>query len=185
MSGQIAVIYTGPLTDVAIVFAEAASHIATHVRTARLPGDDDREPRAGPEANLSYLEWADGIAFGTPAGANGPATALMGFLDSSEPLWKTGRLHDKAVTVFTDEPERMAPDSILHPIYDALYRWGAVIVGPRYFDLSTNKPGQSAEPGTTPVSGERLIAAQYRAHRLSRLASVLAEDRRRRETLQM
>lgn len=185
MSGHIAVIYTGRLTDVAIALAEAASHIATQVRTARLPGADDRETNAEPQANLSYLEWADGIAFGTPAGTSGPASALMGFLDSSEPLWKNGRLYDKAVTVFTDEPERMAADSILHPIYNSLYRWGAVIVGPRYFDLGADKPAQPPEPGTTPVSGERLRAAQYRGHRLARLASVLAEERGRRETLQL
>jgi multimeric flavodoxin WrbA len=120
-----------------------------------------------------------GIAFGTPAGTTGPATALMGFLDSSEPLWKNGRLYEEAVTVFTDEPERMAADSILHPIYDALYRCGAVIVESRYFDLGPEKPAQPAEPGTTPVSGERLKAAQSRAHRLARPASVLAEDRGR------
>jgi NAD(P)H dehydrogenase (quinone) len=185
MSGHVAVIYTGRLTEVALVVAEAASHIATEVRTARLPGADDRETGAEPEANLSYLEWADGIAFGTPAGTNGPASALMGFLDSSEPLWKNGRLYDKAVTVFTDEPERMAADSILHPVYDALYRWGAVIVGPRYFDLSLDKPVQPAEPDSTRLSDERLRAARYRAHRLARLASVLAEERGRRETLQL
>ena len=48
----------------------------------------------------------------------------MRFIASTEPLWSSGRLYDKAVTVFTDEPEHFAPDSVLHPIYDALYQWG-------------------------------------------------------------
>lgn len=106
----------------------------------------------------------------------------MQLLNSSEPLWKSGRLHDKALTVFTDPPECMAPDFILHTIYDHLYRWGAVIVGPRDFDLSLD-----TAPGTEgmPLSGPRLWAAHDRAHRLTRVASVLAEERGRRESLQL
>lgn len=182
MSGRIAVIYSGDLADVANAFAEGAAHVATQVRTARLSDGDDPAAGHATPADLSIIEWADGIAFGTPGYETGPAPALMRFLDSSEPLWKSGRLYDKAVTVFTDEPERMAADSILHPIYDHLYRWGAVIVGPRDFDLSL-----VTAPATegTPLSGPRLRAAHYRAHRLTRLASVLAEERGRRESLQL
>jgi hypothetical protein len=44
------------------------------------------------------------------------------FIESTEPLWSSGRLYDKAVTVFTDEPEYFAPDSVLYLIYDALYQ---------------------------------------------------------------
>ena len=185
MSGHIAVIYSGDLASVANAFAEGAAHVATQVRTARLLDDHDPGASPEPQANLSHLEWADGIAFGTPAHQGGPAPELMRFLDSSEPLWKTGRLYDKVVTVFTDEPERMAPDSILHPIYDALYRWGAVIVGPRDFDLSLDTRPERPAPGGSAVTGPRLRAAQYRAHRLARLASVLAEERVRRESLQL
>jgi NAD(P)H dehydrogenase (quinone) len=161
--------------------------VATQVRTARLGDLDEAEAAsAHPQADLSKLEWADGIAFGTPAGQGHPAPALMEFLDSSEPLWRNGRLYDKAVTVFTDQPEHMAPDSILHPIYDALYQWGAVIIGPRYSDLSWGAESDSPHTASHPtLPGPRLRAAQYRARRLSRLASVIAEEHGRRARLQL
>lgn len=111
-----------------------------------------------------------------------PAPALMGFIEATEPLWSSGWLHDKVVTVFTDEPEHFAPDSVLHPIYDALYHWGAVIVGPRAFELASDaqrRHGVSESGG--PLSASRLKSAQYRARRLARIAGVLADERERRE----
>lgn len=184
MSGNIVVIYAGDLTGVAQAFAEAAGHAAAAVRVARL--DDGEAGDTPDELRWRQLEWADGIAFGTPGGGHGPAPVLTRLIERSEPLWSSGRLYDKAVTVFTDEPERMAADSILHPLYDALYRWGAVIVGPRYVDLGGEPPsgGPPLESGSS-LPPSRLRAAQYRAHRLARLASVLAEDRFRRARLQL
>lgn len=180
MSGHIAVIYAGDIAPVANVFAEAASHFATRVQMAHLD-DDTAGGSTAAAAHIPLLEWADGIAFGTPSSSETPAPALMKFLDSSERLWRSGRLYDKVVTVFTDQPQRMAPDSILHPIYDALYRWGAVIIGPRDFDLPSE--AQPRTPHSQPSAPER--AARYRAYRLSRLTSVIAEDRIRRESLQL
>ena len=185
MSGRIAVIYTGDLAAIADVFAEAAGHVATQVRTARLGDIDETKTSAHRQADLSQLEWADGIAFGTPVAHGRPARALMDFLASSEPLWGSRRLYDKAVTVFTDEPERMAPDSILHPIYDALYQWGAVIIGPRYTDLSWGARSDPQAASHPPLPGPRQQAAQYRARRLSRFASLIAEERGRTARLQL
>lgn len=106
-----------------------------------------------------------------------PAPALMQFIESSEPLWGSGRLHDKAVTVFTDEPEHFAPDSVLHPIYDALYRSGAVIIGPRGFELELDARTRGLQTGSgSHLPAPRLRSIQYRALRLARLAGVLAEE---------
>ena len=185
MSGYIAVIYSGDLGHVANAFAEAASQIATETRTARLLDHADIAAAVEAGADFSLLEWANGIAFGTPSHTLQPDPALMRFLQGSEPLWTNGRLYDKAVTVFTDEPERRAPDAILHPIYEALYRWGAVIIGPRDFDLTLLPTLSSRDVGTAAMTGVRLRAAQYRAHRLARFASVLCEERSRRAELQL
>jgi len=92
MSGRIAIIYSGDLADVAGAFADGAAHVATQVRTARLADGDDAAARRETRADLSLLEWADGIAFGTPGHEGGPAPELMHLLDSSEPLWNSGRL---------------------------------------------------------------------------------------------
>ena len=160
MSANVAVIYTGGLVAVAEAFGEAAGHFGA-VRVLRVAGGAQR---GHAQAGLGDLEWADGIAFGTSAGEGAPAPELMRFIESSRPLWTSGRLYAKAVTVFTDEPEHLAPDSVLHPVYDALYRWGAVIVGPKAFELKREaRPGRPLAGSTSPLPAPRLRSAQYRA----------------------
>jgi NAD(P)H dehydrogenase (quinone) len=185
MSANVAAIYAGDLGSVAEAFGEAAQHLSAEVRlltVADAGGAGVGSLHA--EASLRDLEWADGIAFGTPVGDGAPDPALMGFIEGSEHLWSSGRLYEKAVTVFTDEPEHLAPDSVLHPIYDALYRWGGVIVGPRGFELEASADPQPAAARSS-LSAGRLRSAQYRARRLARLADVLAQERARREGLEL
>jgi multimeric flavodoxin WrbA len=183
LSANIVVIYSGALRDVAERFGEAAEHLSACVRVLWVPGDERSEGGgAHPDARFGDLEWADGIAFGTPVGDGHPAAALTGLIEATDPLWSSGWLHDKVVTVFTDEPEHFAPDSGLHPIYDGLYHWGAVIVGPRAFELASDaqrRHGVSESGG--PLSASRLKRAQYRARRLARIAGVLADKRERLE----
>lgn len=177
MSPNIAVIYTGDLQQVATAFGEAAEHMSARVRLRRV-SEDENDASAGLQANFEDLHWADGIAFGTPLGPGHPAAELMAYIEATEPLWSMGRLHDKVVTVFTDEPEQFSPDSVLHPIYDALYHWGAVIVGPRAFDLTLDTHAQHrVSASTEPISEPRLKSTQYRAHRLARIAGLLADER--------
>jgi NAD(P)H dehydrogenase (quinone) len=187
MSGNVAVIYAGDLTGLAEAFGEAAAHLATQVRLVRVAEPNGIGHSGGdPGVGLGDLEWADGIAFGTPIGDRAPAPALMRFIHSTEPLWSSGRLYDKAVTVFTDEPEHLAPDSVLHPIYDALYQWGAVIVGPRAFELELIEHSPYAVPESrSSLSVPRLRTAQHRAYRLARVAGVLADERHRKERVML
>lgn len=187
MSGNVAVIYAGDLAAMAEKFVEAAAPLAARVRLLRVSGGEiDQRAGGDPRGGLDDLEWADGIAFGTPLGDGAPAPALMRFIASTEPLWSSGRLYDKAVTVFTDEPEHFAPDSVLHPIYDALYQWGAVIIGPRAFELALDAHQSDSVPGPSSAPpAARLRTARYRAVRLTRLAGVLADERHRRERLEL
>ena len=187
LSANIAIIYIGGLSDVAQAFGQAAEQLSARVRLLRVSGvEDDPSGGAHREANFDDLEWADGIAFGTPLGQGHPAPELMAFIEGTEALWNSGMLHDKVVTVFTDQPEHFAPDSVLHPIYDALYHWGAVIVGPRAFELELDtRPNRSVAGSASSLPAPRLKAAQHRAARLARLAGVLADERRRRERLEL
>ncbi len=110
----------------------------------------------------------------------------MSFVEGTEPLWSNGGLYDKVVTVITDGPEHFAPDSVLHPIYDALYHWGPVIVGPRAFDLALDaqfRHGFVESEGL--LSAARLRTAQYRGRRLAAMANVLAAERSRRDRSQL
>jgi NAD(P)H dehydrogenase (quinone) len=54
-----------------------------------------------PTATLSDLEWADGVAFGTPTRFGNVAAQLKMFLDEAGELWQRGELINKVVTSFT------------------------------------------------------------------------------------
>ena len=183
MSGNLAIVYSTGTDAVAQAFGDAAAGLAADVRVLWVPDDEDHQRRgAHPIAAFDDVRWADGIAFGRPLGDGRPAVALMRFIEGMEPLWISGWLNDKVVTVFTDRPEQIAPDSVLHPIYDVLYRWGAVIVGPRAIELALDaRPASSVLEHPSPLPAARLRTAQYRAARLARLAGVLADERHRHE----
>jgi len=162
MSARILIAYCGDLGEVAQAFAEGARPHSAEVRIGEL----EVLLRGEGEAAFRELEQCDAVAFGMPADAGAPAAEMMRLLELTEPLWESGRLHDKVVTVFTDHPETPAPDAVIFPVYSALYHWGAVVVGPRDFEL--------------PRAGEsdaRLSAARYRGRRLARLAGVLVAER--------
>jgi multimeric flavodoxin WrbA len=162
MSVRILIAYCGDLGEVAEAFAEGARPHSGEIRIAEL-GDLLRDEG---KTALRELERCDAVAFGLPADPEAPAADMMRLLELSEPLWASGRLHDKVVTVFTDHPQIPAPDAVIFPIYSALYHWGAVVIGPRDFEL----PGAA-----TPDA--RLIAARYRGRRLARLAGTLEAER--------
>jgi hypothetical protein len=109
----------------------------------------------------------------------------MRFIESTRPLSSSGTLSEKATTVFTDEPERMAPESLLDPIYDTLYNWGAMIVGPREFELEQEGRPEVASDNPPPLSTARLSATRYRAFRLARVAGELADDHVRQSRLEL
>ncbi len=54
-----------------------------------------------PEAALGDLEWADGIAFGTPTRFGNTTAQLRNFLDQTGPLWAKGALSGKIAAFFT------------------------------------------------------------------------------------
>jgi multimeric flavodoxin WrbA len=162
MSARILIAYCGDLSEIAEALAEGARPHSREVRIAELDillRDDGR-------AALRELELCDGVALGTPGDAGAPAAEVMRLLELTERWWASGRLHDKVVTVFTDRPQVPASDEVIFPIYSALYHRGAIVVGPRDFEL----PGVG-EPDA------RLAAARYRGRRLARLAGALAAQR--------
>lgn len=162
MSARILIAYCGELSEVAEALAEGAAPHSREVRIAEL----DVLLRDDGKAALRELELCDGVALGTPGDAGAPAAEVMRLLELTERLWASGRLHDKVVTVFTDRPQIPAADAVIFPIYSALYHWGAIVVGPRDFELP-----HAGEPDA------RLTAARYRGRRLARLAGTLADER--------
>ena len=86
------------------------------------------------------------------------AADMMRLLELSEPLWASGRRRQGRHRVHRPSTDT-GSGAVIFPIYSALYHWGAVVIGPRDFEL----PGPA-----TPDA--RLIAARYRGRRLARLA---------------
>jgi NAD(P)H dehydrogenase (quinone) len=82
-----------------------------------------------PEASLEDLEWADGIAFGTPTRFGNVAAQLKVFLDLAGELWRRGVLVDKVATSFTSsQTEHGRRESTILALNNTLYHWGAIVL---------------------------------------------------------
>ena len=82
-----------------------------------------------PVASLADLEWADGIAFGTPTRFGNVAAQLKFFLDLAGELWERGALVDKVATSFTSSmTEHGGQESTILALNNTLYHWGAIVL---------------------------------------------------------
>ncbi|KDN19015.1 NAD(P)H:quinone oxidoreductase [Amycolatopsis rifamycinica] len=152
MSTRIFVVYyssTGNTAALAESLAEGARETGAEVRVRTVPETVPaeaiaRNPRwqawvdAGPHhdlATLEDLEWADGLAVGSPTRFGGPAAQLKSFLDSTGGLWAQGKLADKVATSFTTASTAHGGlESTLLAINNVFYHWGAIVVPLGYTD---------------------------------------------------
>jgi NAD(P)H dehydrogenase (quinone) len=104
-------------------------------------------------ATLDDLEWADGIAFGTPTRYGLVTAQLKQFIDSTGPLWGQGKLVDKAITVFTGaQTEHGGHETTIAALFNVFVHWGAIIVPLGY---TSDEVFQTGTPyGATWVSGK-------------------------------
>ena len=81
------------------------------------------------------LEWADGLAFGTPTRFGGPAAQLKSFVDTTGGLWAQGKLADKVATSFTSASTAHGGlEATVLAINNIFYHWGAIVVPLGYGD---------------------------------------------------
>ena len=134
-----------------------------------------------PVAQVEDLEWADGIAFGTPTRFGNVAAQLKVFLDLAGELWQEGRLIDKVATSFTSaQTEHGGQESTILALNNTLYHWGAIVVPLGYtvhevFNGGGNPYGASFTSGHAvdgPDEQTRLVARAQGA-RLARIARVI------------
>lgn len=167
-------------------FRRSCRHLSARVCVSPLSRDQG-EPigSAEPQAGLGDLEWADGIAVGTPVGDGAPTPVLMWFIADTEPLWRSGGLYEKAVTYSPTSP------STSRPTRSCIRRTTRCSTGggdrrPRAFELDLDsQPDRTGAGRLSPLPGPRLKTARYWTARLARLPGVLADDRARRARLQM
>ena len=135
-----------------------------------------------PTASLDDLEWADGIAFGTPTRFGNVAAQLKMYLDEAGELWQEGKLINKVVTAFTSsQTSHGGQESTILALNNTFYHWGAIVLPLGYtvsevFNGGGNPYGASYTSGIRvgePDDETRAVAAAQ-GRRLARVAQVIA-----------
>jgi NAD(P)H dehydrogenase (quinone) len=138
-----------------------------------------------PVASLADLEWADGIAFGTPTRFGNVAAQLKLFLDLAGELWERGALVDKVATSFTSSmTEHGGQESTILALNNTLYHWGAIVL-PLGYTVHEVFNGGANPYGTSYTSDHRvdgpdettLTVARAQGARLARVAAAIAAAR--------
>jgi NAD(P)H dehydrogenase (quinone) len=197
---RIAVIYysaTGNVHALANAVAEGAESAGAEVRVRQVEeiaseqrisqnqhwGRHRAAVRDRPEATLADLEWADGIAFGTPTRFGNVAAQLKQFMDQAGDLWQEGELADKLATSFTSsQTTHGGQESTLLALNNTFYHWGMVVVPLGYtvhevFASGGNPYGASYTSGTQlpgHLPEDTLKVAHAQGARLARFAAVIA-----------
>jgi NAD(P)H dehydrogenase (quinone) len=138
-----------------------------------------------PEARLEDIEWADGIAFGTPTRFGNVSAQLKMFIDLAGELWQQGKLVDKVGTAFTSsQTEHGGQESTILALNNVLYHWGAIVLPLGYtvhevFNGGGNPYGASFTSGrrTDGPDEETLIVARAQGGRLACVARAIAAAR--------
>jgi NAD(P)H dehydrogenase (quinone) len=199
---RIAVIYysaTGNVHALAGAVAEGAANEGAEVRlrhVAELPqemqisftqywGRHRSELKDQPDAKLDDLEWADGIAFGTPTRFGNVAAQLKVFLDLAGELWQQGKLVDKVATSFTSaQTEHGGHESTILALNNTLYHWGAIVL-PLGYTVHEAFNGGGNPYGTSFTSDHHLdgpdevtlLVARSQGARLARVAAAVSAAR--------
>jgi len=138
-------------------------------------------------ATLDDVQWADGLAIGSPTRFGGPASQLKSFLDTTGGLWMKGELLDKVCTAFTSASTGHGGlESTILAINNHCYHWGCVIMPLGYPDTHTLKV--TGNPyGSSFVSGggaspddDSLLAAHTQGERLATLVGDIRRGRQQR-----
>ena len=135
-----------------------------------------------PTATLDDLEWADGIAFGTPTRFGNVAAQLKMFLDQAGRLWEEGKLINKVLTSFTSsQTDHGGQESTILALNNTFYHWGAIVLPLGYtvrevFNGGGNPYGASYTSGTRvgQLDAETVACAVAQGGRLARVSRVIA-----------
>lgn len=135
-----------------------------------------------PTAALEDLEWADGIAVGTPTRFGNVAAQLKMFLDQAGELWEQGKLTNKVATSFTSsQTDHGGQESTILALNNTFYHWGAIVLPLGYtvhevFNGGGNPYGASYTSGTRAEQPDpdTLAVATAQGARLACVARAIA-----------
>ena len=203
-AAHVAVIYysaTGHVHALAKAVAQGASEAGAEVRLRAVQelasemvisqnqawGRHRSEVVNEPTATLEDLEWADGVAFGTPTRFGNVAAQLKMFMDQAGALWEEGKLVNKVVTAFTSsQTAHGGQESTILALNNTLYHWGAIVLPLGYtvtevFNGGGNPYGASYTSGTRvgAPDADTITVARAQGRRLARVAQVVGPARER------
>lgn len=135
-------------------------------------------------AHLDDVEWADGIALGSPTRFGGPASQLKSFLDTTGGLWAKGLLAEKVGTAFTSvSTAHGGLESTILAINNHFYHWGSMVMPLGYgnehlLKVSGNPYGASfvSRKGAGPDE-VALTAARMQGERLAQVTGWIKAGR--------
>jgi len=202
MEARVAVIYysaTGNVHGLAKAVAEGAEEAGAEIRLRHVEelaselmisqnqywGRHRSLVEDEPVATVADLEWADGIAFGTPTRFGNVAAQLKQLIDQAGKLWQEGKLADKVATSFTSsQTAHGGQESTILALNNTFYHWGMLVLPLGYtvqevFAAGGNPYGSSFVSGhrVTGPDDEALGLAHYQGQRLARFAAVVARAR--------
>src|SRR6266511_77828 len=203
MEARVAVIYysaTGNVHGLAKAVAEGAEHAGAEVRLRHVEelasgllisqnqhwGRHRSRVADAPIATLDDLEWATGIAFGTPTRFGNVAAQLKQFIDQAGRLWQEGKLADKVATSFTSSyTPHGGQESTVLALNNTLYHWGMLILPLGYtvhevFAAGGNPYCASfvSDHSVAGPDAAALAVARYQRERLDHYAAVIAHATR-------
>jgi len=110
-----------------------------------------------PIATMDDLEWADGIAFGTPTRYGNMTAQMKEFIDRTGNLWLKGALIDKVAGVFVStSTQHGGQESTILTAMVPLFHLGMIVVGIPYSEqrlFSMYAVGGGSPYGASSVSG--------------------------------
>lgn len=137
------------------------------------------------EATLDDLTWADAIIFGTPTRYGMPTAQLKQFIDTTGPLWATGKLVNKIISSFTSAATAHGGhETTLIALNNTFYHWGAIIVSPGYIDPIQFQAGNpygvsfTSNNGTLKPDETAMAAARFQGKRVAEIAAQFLAGRK-------
>jgi NAD(P)H dehydrogenase (quinone) len=186
---------TGNVAALAEALAEGARGAGAEVRVRPVAERAPQEAIAGnrrwkewvennpydTEAALDDLEWADGIALGSPTRFGAAAEQLKAFLDTTGGLWAQGRLASKVGTSFTSASTGHGGlETTIVAMNMVFYHWGSIIMPLGYAAdpslMTSGNPygGSWVSRKSAAPDDEALGAARVQGARLAEVATKLA-----------
>ena len=197
-NSKIAIVYysaTGNLHALASAIGAGAEEAGAEVRVRRV---EELAPAEAVESNSAWkehlawaeenvevvslddLDWADGIALGSPTRFGGPAAQLKQFIDQTGGLWFQDKLVDKVVTAFTSASTTHGGlESTVLAMLNTAYHWGSIVLPLGYtgdeVEATGNPYGSSfvSKKGAAP-DDEATATAMHQGRRLARVTGAIA-----------